>query len=131
MQLALHSFTVLYGLSPRPRDLGDGQIAIGAENISSLALTSDGAVVGWGYDANGEISMPASLAQQTVTAIAAGGSFGLALTSDGTVASWGFNPSGATNVPAGLMGQQVTAIAAGQYHSLAIVAASDPTPRVG
>lgn len=87
--------------------------AISAGPSHSLALKSDGTVVGTGdYYA----TPPAGLSG--VTAIAAGYMHNLALKSDGTVVAWGYNASGQTTIPAGLSG--VTAIAAGDFHSLAL-----------
>ena len=74
----------------------------------SLALCSDGTVVGWGYNGAGELGdnsgtdspVPvavnitagtSALFGKTVVAIAAGSSHSLALCSDGTVAAWGDN----------------------------------------
>jgi hypothetical protein len=51
--------------------------AIAAGTIHSLALKSDGTVVGWGYGGNGETILPDGLPQ--VTAIAAGFEFSIAL----------------------------------------------------
>ncbi len=80
----------------------------------SLALKSDGTVVAFGSNGNGQINVPAGL--NNVIQIAAGGRHSLALKSDGTVVGWG-NPTGAT-VPQGL--SNVKFIAAGMLHSLAI-----------
>ncbi len=71
-------------------------------------------VVGWGYDADGEINVPSGLANGLV-AIAAGYSHSLALKNDGTVAGWG---DSAATPPTGLTG--VVAIGAGYSHSLAL-----------
>jgi hypothetical protein len=92
-----------------------GVIAISAGESDSLALKSDGTVVAWGLDAQGESDVPAGLSG--VTAVSAGGLFSLALKSDGTVVGWGYGPAGAT-VPSGLTG--VTAISAGSRSALAL-----------
>ena len=75
-----------------------------------MALTSQGTVVAWGLDADGQRSVPAGLTG--VTAITAGGCHSLALTSQGTVVAWGWNSDGQCSVQAVLTG--VTAIAAGR-----------------
>jgi alpha-tubulin suppressor-like RCC1 family protein len=92
-------------------------IAVAAGALDSLAVTSTGAVLAWGYNADGELGdggtansdMPTTVklpAGTKVTATAAGGSlegvggdtFGpghsLALTSTGRVLAWGYNADG-------------------------------------
>src|SRR5713101_6561499 len=63
--------------------------AIAAGAGHSLALKSDGTVVAWGDNFNGQSTVPANLTG--VIAIAAGGNHSLAVKSDGTVAAWGAN----------------------------------------
>jgi len=82
----------------------------------TLALKSDGTVIGCGNNDYGQASFTNVLTG--VTAIAAGGYHSLALKSDGTVIGWGYNYDGQVTIPSGLTG--VTAIAAGAYHSLAL-----------
>jgi hypothetical protein len=92
----------------------NGVTGLAAGYSHSLALKSDGTVVGWGSGSSA--TPPTGLSG--VTAIAAGGVHSLALKSDGTVVAWGSNGSGQITIPAGLSG--VTAIAAGANHSLAL-----------
>jgi len=122
--------------------------AIAAGNGYSLALTSDGKVYAWGYNAIGQLGNGATttslvpvavtatgvLAGKTVTAIAARDGHSLALASDGKVYAWGSNSFGqlgnntttTSSVPVAvtatgvLAGKTVTAISAGNYHSLAL-----------
>ncbi len=86
--------------------------AISAGQYHNLALCSDGTLVAWGYNGDGELgnndtdsfqsSIPvlvdagsdSALSGKTVTAISAGGYHSLALCSDGTVAAWGANFEG-------------------------------------
>jgi alpha-tubulin suppressor-like RCC1 family protein len=84
---------------------GTTVIAIAAGSLHTLALTSTGAVLAWGYNAQGElgdgnrkntdvpvkVKLPAGV---KVTAIAAGGYDSLALTSSGAVYAWGYNADG-------------------------------------
>ena len=93
-------------------------VAVAAGVEDSLALTRDGAVIGWGYNGYGQVSIPAGLSN--VVRLAAGYYHSLALKSDGTVVAWGYGADGETNVPAGL--GNVVSIASGYYHSLALVA---------
>jgi alpha-tubulin suppressor-like RCC1 family protein len=84
----------------------------------SLALTTNGTVVGWGDNTYGQITPPSGLSN--VVAIAAGGYHSLALKSDGTVVAWGYNNLHQKDVPLNL--SNVVAIAAGEYFSLALKA---------
>ena len=90
-------------------------IAIAAGDKHSLALKSDGKVLGWGL-------APASVPPTTlsnVVAIAAGLGQSMALRSNGTVFAWGApRYSLCTNVPPGLT--NVVAIACGDDHELAL-----------
>lgn len=96
-------------------------VAISAGGEHSLAIRSDGVVVGWGYNNNGELG-DNSIAQRTlavavnadagsalhvppsgrkaVTAISAGVYHSLALCEDGSVVSWGSNDGGQLGNPA-------------------------------
>ena len=91
-------------------------IAVDITGDHSLALKSDGTVVAWGEDYDGQLEVPAGLSN--VVAIAAGGVRSLVLKSDSTVVTWGYNYYGENSVPAGL--SNVVAIAAGGAHSLAL-----------
>jgi alpha-tubulin suppressor-like RCC1 family protein len=110
-------------------------IAVAAGALDSLAVTSTGAVLAWGYNADGELGdggttnsdMPTTVklpAGTKVTAVAAGGYYGLALTSTGSVFAWGYNADGElgdggtanSDVPVKVKlpaGTKVTATAAG------------------
>ena len=91
--------------------------AVAAGGYYSLALTSTGAVLAWGYNTDGELGdgnttssdVPVKVklpAGRKVTAVAAGGSLegvggdtagpghSLAVTSTGTVLAWGYNADG-------------------------------------
>jgi alpha-tubulin suppressor-like RCC1 family protein len=74
-------------------------------------------LLGWGYNTNGQISIPAGLTD--VVGMSAGNSHSLALRADGTVLAWGMhNIHGETTVPDGLNG--AVAVAAGQSYSMAL-----------
>jgi hypothetical protein len=100
-------------------------IARAARESASLALKSDGTVIGWGANFDGQLNIPAGLSG--VTAISAGQFHSLALKSDGTVVAWGaIYGNGFETPPAGLSG--VTAIAAGYPQSLAIQCSAPNNP---
>ena len=92
--------------------------AIAAGDRISLALRSNGTVVGWGENWGGAATPPAGLSG--VVAIAAGNNHGLALKSDGTVVGWGRNDEGQAAPPGDMTG--VVAIAARNNYSLALMA---------
>jgi alpha-tubulin suppressor-like RCC1 family protein len=121
--------------------------AIAGGDAHSLALTSTGQVLAWGYNGQGQLgngtttrsSTPVAVSLPsgtTVTAIAGGGGHSLALTSTGQVLAWGYNnlgqlgigdfsTSGCFCIPSPVQvslpaGTTVTAIAAGNMHSLAL-----------
>ncbi len=124
-------------------------VAVAAGDRHSLALRSDGTIVGWGDNSYGQsnglsntVAIAASwyqsaavLAGGRVTnwgqtygtlpiltnavAISAGAEHVLALLRDGTLAGWGEAGNPATNLPPGL--GQVKAIASGWHHNLALL----------
>jgi hypothetical protein len=104
-----------YGQSEVPSGLSN-IVAAAAGIVHSLALRSDGTIIGWGSNIVGELSIP--MAATNVMAVSAGLEFSMALKRDGTVLVWGNNDFGQTNVPAGLSG--VAAIAAGAEHCVAL-----------
>jgi alpha-tubulin suppressor-like RCC1 family protein len=98
----------------------------------SLALTSSGQVLTWGYNTGSTTPVAVSLPSgTTVTAIAGGFDFSLAVTSTGQVLAWGLNDRGqlgngtttnsttpvAVSLPSGTT---VSAVAGGSHHSLAL-----------
>jgi hypothetical protein len=93
-----------------------GVTSVAAGREFSLAIKTDGSVIGWGYNADGRSTPPAELTG--VIALSAGIYHTLALKSDGTVAGWGYNGNNILSVPAQL--KDVLAVAAGGYHSLAV-----------
>jgi hypothetical protein len=87
----------------------------GFVKIHSLALKSDGSIVAWGDNSQGQCNVPSG---NDFVAIAAGGSHSLALKSDGSVVAWGLNDRSQRDVPAI---KDVIAIAAGSSHSVALL----------
>ncbi|HEU5397064.1 MAG TPA: immunoglobulin domain-containing protein, partial [Verrucomicrobiae bacterium] len=114
LSVATWGSTNNYGLGTVPLDLTNDVIAITAGYTHSVALKSNGTVVAWGNNSQGQTSVPANLSN--VVAVAAAWSHTVALKADGTVVSWGDR----TNVPAGLT--NVIAVAAGDFYSMALKA---------
>jgi alpha-tubulin suppressor-like RCC1 family protein len=116
-------------------------VAVAAGYEHSLALTTSGRVMAWGWNGNGALgddtftsrSEPVEVKGlgERVVAIAAGGYHSLALTQGGKVMTWGWNGNGqlgdgttsyGSSQPVEVkgLGEQVVAIAGGAYHSLAL-----------
>jgi hypothetical protein len=109
------------GMTPENVPVGlQGVIAVSAGRRyrlpHSLALRNDGTVVAWGWNEDGQTSVPSGL--NDVIAIAAGNAHSLALREDGTVVAWGWNGYGQTQVPP--EATDVVGITAGSYHNLAL-----------
>lgn len=121
--------------------------AISAGGSHALALCSDGALVGWGYNTNGQLgtgtvgvsAVPVAvegsgvLAGKAVASIKAGDYFSMAVCSDGSVAGWGANGGELgdnsqieRHVPVlvdasgVLAGKKVVMVATGQAHCVAL-----------
>jgi hypothetical protein len=98
--------------------------AIAAGFGHTVALKRDGTVVVWGWNLDGQTTVPPGLSG--VSAIAAGLGHTVALKRDGTVVAWGSNGVGQTTLPPGLGLSGVSAIAAGDFHTVAI----RPSPQI-
>jgi alpha-tubulin suppressor-like RCC1 family protein len=137
-QLGLGS-TGTSGLYPVQVPGASGIAAVAGGLHHSIVLKTDGSVLAWGLNTEGQVgegstapmrSSPIQVAGlSVVTAIAAGSRHNLALLANGTVMAWGANESGQLgdgtttqrNTPVVVSGlTNVVAIAAGAAHSLAI-----------
>jgi len=125
-------------------------IAVSAGGSHSMALCSDGTIVAWGSNTNGQLgnnsttqsttpvavtTSSGALSTRTVIAISAGANHSLAVCSDGTAAAWGLNTTGQlgnnsttqSTIPVtvinsfgALTGKTVMGVSAGGSHSLAV-----------
>jgi hypothetical protein len=87
-----------------------------ASGLAGQARGQGTDLVGWGWNANGQINTPSSVT--SVTQIACGYQHSYALNNDGTLVGWGDNGYGQTETPANLAG--VTQVACGVIHTYAL-----------
>lgn len=80
-----------------------------------------GQIVAWGYNEEGQATVPETLTSAMYTAVAGGRNHSLALHKDGTAVGWGKNNFGQATVPAPPSGETYTAVAAGHTHSLGVL----------
>ena len=90
--------------------------AIAAGDSHAIALKTDGTVVVWGNDLQGQTGIPIGLAN--VVAVAAAANVCGALKRDGTISVWGDTTTGQRTIPAGLA--DVRQLALGTNHALVV-----------
>ena len=84
-----------------------------------MARRSDGSVVAWGLNTNGQCNVPALPAGLTYVQVAAGDYHTVARRSDGSVVAWGRNDTGQCNAPLLPSGMIYLEIAAASNYSVA------------
>jgi len=89
-------------------------IQIASGYYHGLSLQTDGSIVAWGGNTEGQCNVPDGL---VATQVACGGLHSLAIKPDGSVVGWGLNYFGQCDPPDGLVATQ---IACGYLHSLAL-----------
>jgi hypothetical protein len=91
-------------------------VAVAGGSLHSLGLKSDGTVVAWGWNADGQCDVPVPNAD--FVAVAGGWRHSLGLKSDGTVVAWGNNDYGQCDVP--VPNADFVAVAGDGYYSLGL-----------
>jgi trimeric autotransporter adhesin len=93
-----------------------GANPVAAGYYHSLVLKSDGRIVAWGLNSDGQTTVPAPNAD--FVAVAAGEQHSLGLKSNGRIIAWGWNGDGEANVP--VPNADFVAVAAGYQLSLGL-----------
>jgi len=93
--------------------------AVSAGGHYTCALRSDGNLVCWGYNGQGQINVTALPAGLKYTQVSAGYTYTCGLHSDGTIACWGYNGPDPSTVPTLGAGLSYTQVSAGGQHACA------------
>ncbi len=100
-------------------------IRVAAANHHSLAIKQGGQVIAWGYNDQGQCTVPSGLGPckdiaANGQAESSGPGFSLALRTDGSITAWGYNGAGQCSVPTSTTPSNQ--IAAGFKHAMALKA---------
>jgi hypothetical protein len=101
-------------------------VRIAAGDFHSLAVRSDGSIVTWGDNQQGQCTVPEGVT--SVVALAGGGVHSIALNADGTVSAWGGDSAGQCDLATGL--GDVVGISGGEVHTLVLVRSGAPDARL-
>ncbi len=93
-------------------------MAIAAGQLHSLALKTNGTIVAWGDNTDGQLNVSDL---SNVMAVAAGWRHSVFLKNDGTVLARGYNADGETTTPTALGTTTVKMIAAGANQTVALI----------
>jgi alpha-tubulin suppressor-like RCC1 family protein len=107
----------IYGQGLVPDGLTD-VVHVGAVRRTVAAVRSDGSIIAWGYDVNGEVSaVPTAPAGQAFTKVFGGWGFTFfGLTNQGQLLSWGRNAVGQADVAPLPPGRAYTKATASYFH---------------
>lgn len=104
-------------VTPTPLARAVKRVASGAS--FSVAVLYNGSLVSWGFNSQGQSSIPLGLARVLFDDVSAGNNYTIALSRTGRVYGWGANDFQQRTIPAGAQ-SGVTQISAGSSHVLAI-----------
>jgi Regulator of chromosome condensation (RCC1) repeat len=101
--------------TPNPYALKD--VAVGAS--FTLAVLYNGSLVTWGFNREGQASLPRWMATKPVDQVETGSNYAVALGTDGRVYGWGKNDFGQLTLPSSVL-SGVRSISAGLGHVMAV-----------
>jgi hypothetical protein len=103
--------------TPTPHPFAIKDVAVGAS--FTLAVLHNGSLVTWGFNRDGQASLPRWMASKPVSEVETGSNYALALGTDGRVYGWGKNDFGQLRIPTTAL-RDVRTISAGLGHAMAI-----------
>jgi hypothetical protein len=103
--------------TPTPHPFAIKDVGVGAS--FTLAVLQNGTLVTWGFNREGQASLPRWMASKRVNEVATGSNYALALGTDGRVYGWGKNDFGQLKLPTTVL-SGVRTISAGLGHAMAI-----------
>jgi hypothetical protein len=103
--------------TPTPHPFAIKDVAVGAS--FSLAVLNNGTLATWGFNRDGQASLPRWMATKLVDQVETGSNYALALGTDGRVYGWGKNDFGQLTIPTAAT-SGVRSISAGLGHVMAI-----------
>jgi len=103
--------------TPTPHPFAIKDVAVGAS--FSLAVLNNGTLATWGFNRDGQASLPRWMATKLVDQVETGSNYALALGRDGRVYGWGKNDFGQLTIPTAAT-SGVRSISAGLGHVMAI-----------
>jgi hypothetical protein len=102
-------------LTPHPYAILD--VDVGAS--FTLVVLNNGTLVTWGFNRQGQTTIPRWMASRLFTRVETGSNYALALGQDGRVYGWGVNNFGQLNIPRAAL-RDVTDISASLGHAMAL-----------
>jgi hypothetical protein len=91
------TMTSTFTRTPTPRGLALKDVAVGAS--FTLGVLHNGTMVTWGFNREGQATLPRSLRNIPIQEVEVGSNWGVALGENGQVYAWGQNDFGQLNIP--------------------------------
>jgi hypothetical protein len=108
--------------TPTPHPFAISDVDVGAS--FTLVVLNNGTLVTWGFNRQGQTTIPRWMANRLFTQVETGSNYALALGQDGRVYGWGVNNFGQLSIPATAK-SNVTDISASLGHAMALKSNGD------
>ncbi len=104
-------------MTPTPNPFALKDVAVGAS--FTLAVLHNGTMVTWGFNRDGQATLPRWIATKLIDQVETGSNYAIALSTEGRVFGWGKNDFGQVTIPAAAQ-SNVQTISAGLGHVMAL-----------